>query len=73
MQMYMGNKVHSTSRQDVLYCAILFLSVEAFVTYNFRKGDITYAIKGLFEGVCVPETLRIPKTLNVQKFRSLLE
>ena len=70
-------QLQGEARQDVLRYLIsrrspLGDSFEAFVTYNFRKGDITYAIKGLFEG-CVPETLTIPKTLNVQKFRSLLE
>lgn len=69
--MQLLEQLEGEARHDVLRYHIsrrppLGDSFEAFVTYNFRKGDITYVIKGLFEGG-VPETLTIPKRLNVQK------
>ena len=64
------------ARHDVLRYLIsnkspLGDSFEAFVTYNFRKGDIIYPTKGLFKGG-VPEMLTIAK-LNVQKFSQVRE
>ena len=74
-------QLESEARQEVLRYLTsnrspLGDSFEAFVTYNFRQGDVTYATKELCPGDGSGDgsgMLKIPKTPNVQRFSAIEE